>query len=204
MTISIYIVIIILVLYFIWISYFKYEENVYVVSDIDNNTYLIRRGKNKSQDFLKNSANTLADINKRVLTLINKLDDKSKIEPQKYYFVKYLKKRYNASKLSEAAYDPKYTTYTINKDEMHVCLRTRDTNENLYDVNLLMYVILHELAHMGNYDNNNDPIIGHGDEFKNIFNILVTESIQMNLYIYQNYREKPVEYCGIILNSSII
>lgn len=204
MTITIYIVIIILILYFIWISYFKYDENVYVVSDVDKNTYLIRRGQNKSEEFLKNSANTLANINKRVLTLINKLDDKSKANPDKYYFVKHLKKRYNASKLSEAAYDPKYTTYTINKDEMHVCLRTRDMNENLYDINLLMYVILHELAHMGNYDNNDEPIIGHGDEFKNIFNILVTESIQMNLYVYQNYREKPVEYCGIILNSSII
>lgn len=204
MTITIYIVIIILILYFIWISYFKYDENVYVVSDVDKNTYLIRRGKNKSEEFLKNSANTLANINQRVLKLINHLDEKSKTNPNKYYFVKHLKKRYNASKLSEAAYDPKYTTYTVNKDEMHVCLRTRDMNENLYDINLLMYVILHELAHMGNYDNNDDPIIGHGIEFKNIFNILVTESINMNLYVYQNYRERPVEYCGIILNSSII
>lgn len=204
MTITLYIVIIILISYFVWISYYSYNENIYVVSDIDNNTYLIRRGRNKSKIFLKNSANRLAEINKRILLLINSLEEKAKIDENKYYFVKYLKKNYNASKLSEAAYDPKYTTYTINKDEMHICLRTRDINEKLYDINLLMYVILHELSHMCNYDENGYPINGHGNEFKYIFYILVKEAIEMNLYIHKNYKESPVEYCGIMLTTSIV
>lgn len=192
-------IIIITLLYFFWVSYYIYDENIYVISDIDNNSYLIRRGRNKSKIFLKNSADTLAIINKRIMSLINKLYE----NPNKYYFIKYLKNNYNASKISEAAYDTNYTTYTINKNDMHICLRTRDRNEDLYDIDLLMYVVLHELAHMGNYDNNT-PIQGHGDSFKHIFNILVTESINMNLYNYKNYRESPVEYCGIVLNSSII
>ena len=206
MTITLYIVIIILISYFIWISYYTYNENIYVVSDIDNNSYLIRRGRNKSNIFLKNSANMLAEINKRVLLLINRLEEKAQKaqDKNKYYFVKHLKKNYNASKLSEAAYDPKYTTYTVNKDEMHICLRTRDINEKLYDVNLLMYVILHELAHMCNYDENGNPIHGHGNEFKHIFYVLVTEAIDMNLYIHRNYKESPAEYCGIMLTTSIV
>lgn len=193
-------VIIIIILYFFLVSYYTYDENIYVISDIDNNSYLIRRGKNKSKIFLKNSADTLAIINKRIMSLINKLDE----NPDKYYFIKHLKNNYNASKISEAAYDTNYTTYTINKNDMHICLRTRDRNEDLYDIDLLMYVVLHELAHMSNYDSNNVPIQGHENEFKHIFNILVTESINMNLYNHKNYRESPVEYCGIILNSSII
>ena len=67
-----------------------------------------------------------------------------------------------------------------------------------------MYVILHELAHMCNYDKDNQPINGHGDEFKHIFNILVVESIQLNLYKYTDYKKFPVEYCGIILRSTIV
>jgi hypothetical protein len=204
MTITLYIVIIILISYFVWISYYTYNENIYVISDIDNNSYLIRRGRNKSKIFLKNSANMLAEINKRILSLIKRLEEKEKSDENKYYFIKYLKKNYNASKLSEAAYDPKYTTYTINKDEMHICLRTRDMNENLYDVNLLMYVILHELSHMCNYDKYGYPINGHGPEFKYIFHTMVTESIDMNLYKHRNYKESPAEYCGIMLTTSIV
>ena len=106
--------------------------------------------------------------------------------------------------LSEAAIDERYTTYTVDKQDMHVCLRTRDKMENIYDINLLMYVILHELAHLCNYDDLGNPIQGHGSEFKKIFKTLVKESIKLGIYNYQNYNESPVEYCGIIINSHIL
>jgi hypothetical protein len=190
--------------YFIWCNYFSFNENIYVTSKIDNRDYLIRRGRNKSEYFLQSSADTLAEINRRIYLLINELSTKYSNDNDINYFVYHLKKNYNFDKISEAAYDPRYTTYTVNKDEMHICLRTRDINENMYDINLLMYVILHELAHMCNYGKDGRPIQGHGDEFKSIFKILVTESINLNIYEYQNYRENPVEYCGMQLNSSIL
>jgi hypothetical protein len=35
---------------------------------------------------------------------------------------------------------------------MRICLRNRDTQEKIYDINLLMYVVLsRELAHVCNY-----------------------------------------------------
>ena len=190
--------------YFIWCNYFSFNENIYITSKIDNREYLIRRGRNKSDYFLQHSADTLAEINRRIYLLINELSTKYSNDDDINYFVNHLKQNYNFDKISEAAYDPRYTTYTVNKDEMHICLRTRDINENVYDMNLLMYVILHELAHMCNYDKRGYPIQGHGNEFKSIFKILVTESINLNIYEYQNYREQPVEYCGMQLNSSII
>jgi predicted SprT family Zn-dependent metalloprotease len=190
--------------YFIWCNYFSFNENIYITSKIDNREYLIRRGRNKSDYFLQHSADTLAEINRRIYLLINELSTKYSNDNDINYFVNHLKQNYNFDKISEAAYDPRYTTYTVNKDEMHICLRTRDINENVYDMNLLMYVILHELAHMCNYDKRGYPIQGHGNEFKSIFKILVTESINLNIYEYQNYREQPVEYCGMQLNSSII
>ena len=190
--------------YFIWCNYFSFNENIYITSKIYNREYLIRRGRNKSDYFLQHSADTLAEINRRIYLLINELSTKYSNDDDINYFVNHLKQNYNFDKISEAAYDPRYTTYTVNKDEMHICLRTRDINENVYDMNLLMYVILHELAHMCNYDKRGYPIQGHGNEFKSIFKILVTESINLNIYEYQNYREQPVEYCGMQLNSSII
>ena len=199
MNTTIILLIICLILYSTWSSYYTYDENIYVKSDVDNNVYLIRRGKGKSDVFLKNSANTLAEINRRIIILIDIIDKKSN-----YNFIKYLKKNYNFNKISEAAYDTRYTTYTVNKDEMHICLRTRDFNENLYDINLLMYVRLHELSHMCNYDNTGNPIQGHGDEFKSIFHTIVMEAINSNLYTFVDYKKTPVEYCGLTLNSTII
>jgi hypothetical protein len=179
-------------------------ENVYIRSDVDNRVYLIRRGTQLSESALKESANTLAEINKRVTTLIQILESKYSNDINKAYFIKMLHKNYKPEVLSEAAVDKRYTTYTIDKTDMHICLRTRDKQENIYDINLLMYVVLHELAHLCNYNKAGNPIHGHGQEFKNIFKLLVKESISAGIYQYQNYQTKPQEYCGIVINSTII
>lgn len=182
----------------------SYNENVYKKSDTDNNTYLIRIGNNKSEQFLNESVNTLAEINRRVLLLIDYLYEKYKYDHEKNYYIYHLKQNYHADKISEAAYDLKSTTYTVNKHDMHICLRTRDKNEILYDINLLMYVVLHELAHMCNYSKSGQPIIGHGHEFKQIFHFLVIEAINIGVYDYENYNESPKEYCGMVLNTQIL
>lgn len=197
MNIKIYVVIGLIIVLFIYTNYSTFNENVYEISDIDHRKYLIRRGFNKSKKFLKDSVNKLAEINQRITILINYLL-KNNIS-----YAKYLEQNYNFDKISEAAYDTRYTTYTVNKDEMHVCLRTRDSNEQLYDTNLLMYVILHELAHMCNYDIYGQPILGHGNEFRIIFKNLVDTAIHLNLYIYQDYQKNPIEYCNMIISSQI-
>lgn len=192
-------ILIILMCYCIWYNIKEFNENVYVISNIDGQKYLIRGGKNKSEYFLKESANMLAEINRRVNLLIEHLENKYKGN----HIIKHLKNNYNFNKISEAAYDTKHTTYTVNKSEMHICLRTRDQNEKVYDINLLMYVIIHELAHMCNYNINGIPIIGHGREFKDIFRLLVIESISIGIYEYVDYSKKPAEYCGMNLFTQI-
>lgn len=189
----------ILVIYFIFI---RYNETTSFKSDLDDKYYTIRRG-NKDDNYLKDSANALSEINRRVEKLINHLD-KNYINSDKYYFIRKLKKNYSPSVLSEAAIDSRYTTYTINKQEMHICLRTRDNNEHMYDINLLMYVVLHELAHLCNYDKNGHAIQGHGEEFRKIFKFLIIESIKLDIYEYENYNETPKEYCGIVISTTIL
>ena len=183
---------------------FLYDENVSIKSDVDNNFYLIRRGNTKGEYYLKQSANTLGEINLRIIKLIDYLYKKYKDDMTKMYFIKKLQSGYNSNILSEAAIDSRYTTYTIDKQDMHVCLRTRDKDEKLYDINLLMYVILHELAHLCNYDESGNPIEGHGKEFKDIFYLFVVEAIKLGVYTYIDYTEKPQEYCGIMVSSTIL
>lgn len=194
----------IVILIFCIIYTYYIEEVIYVTSTIDNNTYLIRRGSSKSETFLKDSANTLAGINMRVSKLIKHLHSKYSQDTEKNYYIKMLKLNYNHSILSEAAVDKRYTTFTVDKQDMHICLRTRDAKENIYDTNLLMYVVLHELAHLCNYDKNGYAIQGHGVEFREIFKLLVKESIDIQVYEYVNYAKYPIEYCGITLTSSIL
>lgn len=195
---------VILVFYFTYSVINTYNEVLYVESDTNNKKYIIRRGKMKSNGFLKESANTLSEIDNRVKKLIDHLETKYKNDNGKYYFIKKLRENYHVDILSEAAMDSRYTTYTVDKRDMHICLRTRDSNERLYDINLLMYVILHELAHLCNYTRSGYPIQGHGQEFKDIFRLLVIEAIKLGIYQYKDYSQSPQEYCGIIINSTII
>ena len=59
-----------------------------------------------------------------------------------------------------------------------------------------MYVAIHEMAHIA------CPDIGHGPLFKKIFKLLTEEAININKL--EDYSDKPVEYCGMILSSNII
>lgn len=193
-----------LAIYIIYHMIYTYSEIRYVKSDIDGKTYLIRRGHNKSEEFLNESANTLALINQNIMKLIDQLESNYSNDDSKNYFIKKLRENYMPYIISEAAIDPRYTTYTIDKKDMHICLRTRDTNEDVYDLNILMYVVLHELAHLCNYNKDDEPILGHGIEFKRIFKFLVEEAIKIDIYNYTNYSVNPKEYCGIMITTSIL
>ena len=202
MIIKIFIVLILI--FIIWKFISNYQEIQYIKSDLDNKVYMIRRGHTKSKEFLLKSANTLADINIRVEKLIIYLQNTYSDDPNKNYFIKKLRDNYHTYMISEAASNPKFTTYTVDKQDMHICLRTRDKYENIYEIDLLMYVVLHELSHLCNYDKYGTPIIGHGFEFKFIFKFLVEEAIKIGIYKYTDYTRNPKEYCGINLQSSIL
>ena len=194
----------ILVVYFTFTTINTYSEVVYVESDLDKKNYVIRRGKNKTPEYLKESANVLSEINVRVTKLIQHMQRKYKDDTSKNYWIKHLVNNYQANILSEAAIDSRYTTFTVDKQDMHICLRSRDPSEKVYNINLLMYVVLHELAHLCNYDRYSYPIQGHGAEFVNIFKTLVSEAVNIGIYEYTDYSRTPQEYCGIMINTSVL
>lgn len=195
-------VILILIIAITW-NLFKFDVE-YIKSDIDDNLYIIRNGANKPLSVLTKTADTLAHINIRVEKLIEHLLLNFNNDTDKQMFITKLRENYHKDMISESANNPKYTTFLIDKSDMHICLRTRDLKEKLYDINLLMYVVLHELAHLCNYDQDGNPVIGHGREFKQIFRFLVQEAIKINLYTFKDYSKYPVSYCGMIISSTII
>jgi predicted metal-dependent hydrolase len=90
------------------------------------------------------------------------------------------------------------TSFSVNKgEEIALCLKSKKTGL-LHKLNLMMYVTIHEMAHIA------CPEIGHGELFKKIFKFLCEQSIIINIYSNDDYEKNPVEYCGMMLSSSII
>lgn len=169
--------------------YYTNREFMYMTSTFDGHMYYVSR--DSPSPVL--SADTLAILNSRILVLKKHLLENF----PDHHVTSKLVKRYSYKVLSEAPVYQGYTTYTVNKSDILLCIKTRDDNKDLYDVNLLMYVLLHELAHMCN------ETVGHDDSFRQVFKFLVKESIRCDIYKFENYYKKPKEYCGITLDSVI-
>ena len=65
-------------------------------------------------------------------------------------------------------------SYTINKEKVFICLK--DENDEYYNLNLLIYVLLHEISHV--ICNS----IGHTDEFHAIFEALLIKATEEGIY----------------------
>ena len=160
-------------------------KDVSMIEAHDNIHYLVRDLPDKQK-----AAETLSNIRKQLLILIGKLE---KSHPQLH---KRLLSRFQHEQLSEGSLDYKYTTYTVNKGEKMVfCLRDRES-EKLHKFNLLMFVAIHELAHVASISE------GHTDEFKQNFTILLEVAIKNNLYTNERFTENPQTYCGTLINTN--
>jgi predicted metal-dependent hydrolase len=96
------------------------------------------------------------------------------------------------SRFSESTPDASYTSYSVNKGEkVYMCLRQRNEREELVDENVITFVALHEMAHIGTHE------VGHTPLFWNNFGWLLKRAEALDIYKYTDFRAHPVEYCGI-------
>lgn len=159
------------------------------VSSIDGKKYFVKKGQQAQE-----AADTLAIINQRCTKLVAELPLNGE------YFInnRLLKKRYNPDSITENILD-KEAAFTVNKGEqISFCLKTTDNKGRIYDINTLMYVAIHELAHIG------CESVGHTSEFIKYFGFLIKESLNKGLYKYVDYSKQPVNYCGVIIDESIV
>lgn len=83
------------------------------------------------------------------------------------------------------------TSYTLDKgSKLVLCLRDKKTKQ-LHDLHILVFVALHEVAHMGN------ETWGHDDKFWQTFKFLLNEARMAGIHNPQDYARNPVIYCGL-------
>jgi predicted metal-dependent hydrolase len=153
------------------------------------------------KDFnLSEKQKILSSVIENMLALKEHLiKNKDNFEEYKEY-IEQLDENFSSDKTTIYETEPEsnLTSYSVNKgQELSICLKSKKTNK-IHDVNLLMYVVIHEMAHMG------CPEIGHGDLFKEIFKFFIEQAIKIGIYTYVDYNNNPVEYCGMNLSSSIV
>jgi hypothetical protein len=167
---------------------------VYVQSQVDKKYYLVKDTKEK-----QTVANLLAQLCERINTLNNYLYLNQDKFPDYKEYIERLHDKIKDCDIIENGNDKEYTSYSVNKGEQLVfCVRSRKTHD-LHDINLMMYVTLHELSHIACpiYDN-------HGPLFKRIFIFLTEQAINLNLYTKLDFSQNPTEYCGLMIADSIV
>ena len=159
---------------------------VYVKSTVDNKEYLVREMPDKQE-----AANLMAKVRLRLKNLKMHLESKFPDKPQ----VKQLIQNFEAdpSRFYESTPDAELTSYSVNKGEsVYLCLRQRENgNESLVPEDVMMFVAIHEMAHMIT------KTIGHGPDFWNNFGWILKEAESANLYKSQDFKAHPVKYCGM-------
>jgi predicted metal-dependent hydrolase len=170
----------------------KKESQVYIKSNFDGRYYLV----NKINNYKYKSSLLLSIIRHKMIQLTESI----KITKNNEIYIKNIKhKIYNTIFTENKNIFPKsnITSYSLNKgDQIILCLYNYKTNK-FYDLNTLIYVSIHELAHVAN------PTIGHDDSFYYILNILLNQAIYLKIYTFYNYEKLPTKYCGIVINSNI-
>lgn len=175
------------VIFLVWDTYYMGKLEV-VKSTVDGREYTVQSLPDK-----QDAADLLAGIRAKMETLMGHL---TKMYPDDERTIA-LQQNFRSDRISEGAENEKYTSYSVNKGEKIVfCLRSRDSSKKLMDINTMMFVALHEVAHVASKE------VGHTQEFWDNFRWLLEEAIQIGVYREHDFRSKPVPYCGIMITDS--
>ena len=164
------------IIFYLAYLYNYYSKLTKITSTVDNREYYVQ-DKDDSLD----AANLIARIREKNLILIEHL---KKSYPGDERTIR-LSNNYKENSLKEGVDDPRYTSYSVNKgEEIVLCIRNKN---KLMDINTMMFVVLHELSHLASES------IGHTDEFWTNFRWILEESINIGIYIQQDFNKKPIE-----------
>ena len=162
-----------------------------VKSTVDGQIYRVRDMPDKQQ-----AADLLARVRSKINQLYVALNQKFPNKPQVRQWIQNFQP--SAERFTEATPDAEHTSYSVNKGEkVHLCLRQRQgQNESLVEENVMVFVALHEMAHVIT------PSVGHGPDFWNNFGWLLKQAESLGIYHYQDFKAQPVSYCGLHITDS--
>ncbi len=181
-------IIIIISIFGIYYVYNYYLDNglIKVKSKVDNEEYTVQ-----IKDDSAEAADLIAKIRQKLVILMEHLQKSFSSNDIR---IEMLKKNFRPDRLKEGIDTPGYTSYSVNKGEQIVlCLRNKD---KLVDINTMLFVVLHEFAHLATVS------IGHTEEFWDNFRWILEESINIGIYIKQDFKTNNVEYCGMSITST--
>ena len=155
-----------------------------IVSTVDGKKYCVRERNN-----IQNASNLLARTTEKLEYLVENV---GKRYPDRENVQK-LVKNFNPTTIKETLPTSEFTAYSENKGEkIAFCLNKKKTdNNNLIDSNTLMFVAIHEIAHIMTTS------VGHTEEFWNNFKFLLENAVEIKIYTPVDYKKEPEGYCGM-------
>jgi len=154
-----------------------------IISDVDGEKYCVRENSKMSL-----SADLLATVTQNCKKLVVYCAKKFPND-EKY---QRLVQKFNPTKISETLPTSEFTAYSENKGEkLAFCLNKEKNGTKLIDINTLMFVAIHELAHIMTTTE------GHKQEFWQNFKYLLEQAKEANIYDPVDYKKNPEPYCGM-------
>jgi hypothetical protein len=160
-----------------------------IVSTVDGDKYCVRE-----RDNLQSAVDLLATTSAKMVELVDYL----KINDPEDDRVKRLVKNFNSSKIVETLPTSEFTAYSENKGrKIAFCLnKKKENNNNLIDQNTLLFVAIHEMAHITTLS------IGHNKEFWDNFKYLLVKAKECDVYTPVDYSKEKTEYCGMTISDN--
>jgi len=161
-----------------------------IVSDVDGNKYCVReRAKlHLAADLL---ARTTQKLRQLVAYLGKKYPDRANCSR--------LVNNFDPKTVKEILPTSEFTEYSENKGEkLAFCTTTTKDGDKLIDQNTLMFVAIHELAHLMTVS------IGHTQEFWQNFKFLLQNAVNIKIYNPVDYKKKNKNYCGMTITDNPI
>lgn len=186
-------IITLIIIYLLYYVIF-FRGMIYVKSNLDGEYYLVRNYKDKQQ-----SSDTLSKLKKNIFMIVEYVNSvKSRYKEMNPYIYQLCSRIKNVI-IKENHPNSDFTSYCVNKgEELVFCIRISKDGGDIHPINLLMYVVIHEISHVA------CPEEGHTQLFNEIFKFLCKMSIELGIYTKINFNKNPENYCGIIINDSII
>ena len=149
----------------------------------------------------EDAAKLLADIAANCQVLVDYVYENIDSFKERKEDIERLYKNFRPDAISESSPNNNYTSYSINKGEKIVfCLRKKKGSHKneLMDLNTMMFVAIHELAHLMTKS------IGHTPEFWANMKFLLQQAIKkdVNVYEKQDFSSNPEQYCGMTITDS--
>jgi hypothetical protein len=168
------------------------RNTVEIRSRRDGKIYNVQNLPDKQQ-----ACEKLSGIREKLETLIEsyKDDPSTAMDPR----VKILVSRFNPDNFMENDIDASTTSYSENKGEkIVVCMRDKAPPYAFVDDNTVIFVLLHELAHLMT------TTVGHTPEFWGNFKRILHDGVRCGIYRPVNYTKFPTAYCGMTITDSPI